>query len=68
MINFKEIEENKLSESFKKKGYVIIKLEDIQPLEHLRNSIVKNISKICQINHPKKNEEEYYILDCLDLY
>tara|TARA_B100000787_G_scaffold114819_1_gene85587 strand:- start:386 stop:1192 length:807 start_codon:yes stop_codon:yes gene_type:complete len=61
MINFKEIKENRLSETFKKKGYVIIKLDDIEPLEYLRNSIIKNISKICKISHPEKNEEEYFL-------
>ena len=62
MINFKEIKENRLSETFKKKGYVIIKLDDIEPLEYLRNSIIKNISKICKISHPEKNEERISII------
>ena len=49
MINFKNSNENKLSELLKKKGYMIVKLKDLKPLEYLRNTVIKNTTKICKI-------------------
>ena len=61
MINFKDSNENKLSELLKKKGYLIVKLENLKPLEYLRNTVIKNTTKICNIKYPKNNEEEYFL-------
>ena len=61
MINFKNSNENKLSELLKKKGYLIVKLKDLKPLEYLRNTVIKNTTKICKIKYPKNNEKEYFL-------
>lgn len=61
MINFKNSNENKLSELLKKKGYLIVKLKDLKPLEYLRNTVIKNTTKICKIKYPENNEKEYFL-------
>lgn len=61
MINFKNSNENKLSELLKKKGYLIVKLKDLKPLEYLRNTVIKNTTKICNIKYPKNKEEDYFL-------
>ena len=46
MIDFRESEEKKLSNQFKKKGYLILKADDINALNYLRLAIIKILKKL----------------------
>jgi len=61
MINFKDKKENLLSEKFKKKGYLKFDTDRQISLKYLRETIVKNICKICKINKPNKNFHEEFL-------
>ena len=48
-MNFLDIKDKKLSSEFKKKGYLIIKSEDINSLNYIKKSITAEIKKNIKI-------------------
>ena len=46
MIDFRELEEIKLSEEFKRKGYIIFKSNNKNSLNYLREKIIKSITNL----------------------
>ena len=54
MIDFKEPEEKKISDEFKKKGYLILKSDDSESLKYLRDKIILAVEKVCKIKKKKK--------------
>ena len=51
MIDFRELEEIKLSEEFKRKGYIIFKSNNKNSLNYLREKIIKSV---INLNRTKK--------------
>jgi len=54
MTNFLSKEEKKISNEFKKKGYVIRKIRDLSSLNKIRNIFVKAIKQKLDSNYKKK--------------
>ena len=49
MSNFLSKEENKISNEFKKKGYVVKKIKDLKSLSQIKSLFIKTIKKKYQL-------------------
>ena len=58
MIDFKHLNEKKLSDQFLKKGYLILKADNNISLNYLRDNIILNIKKVCDFNINKNFSKE----------
>mgnify|MGYP003956084111 CR=1 FL=1 len=61
MINFKETSENKISEEFKKKGYLILKTDSKKSIDYLRDRLIANIEKSCKLKYKSSNSKESFL-------
>ena len=60
MSNFSSKEEKKISDQFKKKGYVIKKINDLKSLSKIRKIFIKSIKKNLKSNYKFKNENDLF--------
>ena len=60
MSNFLFKEEKKISDQFKKKGYVIKRISDLKSLLKIRKIFVKSIKKNLKSNYKFKNENDLF--------
>jgi sporadic carbohydrate cluster 2OG-Fe(II) oxygenase len=60
MSNFLFKEEKKISDQFKKKGFVIKKISDLKSLLKIRKIFVKSIKKNLKSNYKFKNENDLF--------
>ena len=58
MTNFLSKEERKISNEFKKKGYVIKKISDLKSLKRIRSLFVKSIKKNLKLKYKYKSEND----------
>ncbi len=58
MTNFLSKEERKISNEFKKKGYVIKKISDLKSLKRIRSLFVKSIKKNLKLKFKYKSEND----------
>ena len=61
MIDFKDNKEIELSKNFLNKGFVKFKSDNLNSLNYLRETIIKNICKICKIKTPSKNQHVEFL-------
>ncbi len=61
MIDFKEPEEKKISDEFKKKGYLILKSDNSESLKYLRDKIILAVEKVCKIKKKKNNPKDNFL-------
>jgi sporadic carbohydrate cluster 2OG-Fe(II) oxygenase len=62
MSNFLFKEEKKISNQFKKKGFVVKKINDVKSLSKIKKIFVKSIKKNLKSNYKFKNEKELFNL------
>jgi len=60
MTNFLSKEEKKISNEFKKKGYVIKKISDLKSLKKIRSLFVRSIRKNLKLKYKYKSENDLF--------
>jgi len=61
MIDFKESDEKKFSEDFKKKGYLILNTDNLISLNYLRDRIILSIERACSLDHKRSDSKEDFL-------
>ena len=63
MTDFLSKEEKKISDEFKRKGYVVKKVSDLKSLSQIKKIFIKSIKKNLKLSHKYKNEDD--LLNCI---